>query len=118
MNSSARLYVYKAQRIYSNIFPPGKTGLKHLQQSKSNTASFPICHVTFTAIILAGMGLGGGSNCKRSDVEIADGELGSGDGRGKEQKGAWRKGCHICSEEPPNQRAEKISLEEQLILSY
>ena len=118
MNGSARLYVYKAQRIYSNIFPPGKTGLKHLQQSKSSTASFPICHVTFTAIILAGMGLGGGSKCKRSDVEIADGELGSGDGRGKEQKGAWRKGCHICSEEPPNQRAEKILLEEQLILSY
>jgi len=68
------------------------------------------------------MGLGNGGNCERSDVEIADGELGSGDGRGKEQKGAWRKGCHICSEEPPNQRAEKISLEErlqqQLIPSY
>lgn len=73
----------------------------------------------------AGMGLGGGgggSDCKGSGVETADGKRGSGHGGGEERKGAWRKGCHICSEEPPNQRAEKISLEErvrqQFILSY
>lgn len=71
---------------------------------------------------LDGGGGGGGGKCKGSALEIADGELGSVDGYGEERKGAWRKGCHICSEEPPNQRAEKISLEErlqrQLILSY
>ncbi|KAL4826606.1 hypothetical protein H8958_006244 [Nasalis larvatus] len=75
------------------------------------------CHLCSTHTLAGkGLGVGGGS-----EVEIADGELGSGDGNGEERKRAWRKGCRICSEEPPNQRAQKISLgeslQQQLILS-
>lgn len=89
--------MFTKHRGFILIFsPPGKPGLKRLRQSESDTEFFPICHVTLIAIILAGMGLGNGGNCKRSDVEIADGELGSGDGRGKQQKGELlRKACHI-----------------------
>lgn len=53
--------------------------------------------------------------------KFADGELGSGDGHGEMQKRTERESCHICTEEPPNQSADKISLAEppqrQLILS-
>lgn len=37
------------------------------------------------------MGLGGGGNCKGSGVEIADGELGSGDGRGGAERSLEKK---------------------------
>lgn len=55
---------------------------------------------------------GGGGDCKGCGVEIADRELGSGVGHGEMQKRAERESCHICTEEPPNQSAEKISLAE------
>lgn len=72
----------------------------------------------------AEMGLGGGGgNCRGVDVEIVDGELGScGMDVERSGKDTGEKACRICSEEAPNQKAEKISLEEslqqQLILSY